>query len=172
MRNIKSGGARRALRMQRIERFLERRWIRHFEPKCPTSHPPSSIHRLSALEERPAWETKRGVSFLSVLRMESLLRRTRPYGSRRSPSARYAGSGARVPRSMLRASMCDQSTSLSTMRESWRRLRHSSAIDVYGRYLSITESPKPHALGLSGFSQITFFALVWTSRRHQALGSL
>src|SRR6185295_17111981 len=50
-------------RMQRIERFLERRWIRHFEPKCPTSHPPSSIHRLSALEERPAWETKRGVSF-------------------------------------------------------------------------------------------------------------
>ena len=65
-----------------------------------------------------------------------------------------------------------QSTSRSTMRESWRRLRHSSAIEVNGRYLSITESPKPQALGLSGFSQITFLALACTSRRHQAFGSL
>jgi hypothetical protein len=65
-----------------------------------------------------------------------------------------------------------QRTSRSTIRESCFRFRHSSARSTYGRYLSITLSPKPQALGLSGFSQTTSFALLWMSRRHQARGSL
>ena len=39
----KRGGAEHTARIPPV--FMEWRWIRHFSPKCPTSHPPSSIHR-------------------------------------------------------------------------------------------------------------------------------
>src|SRR5262245_14347633 len=65
-----------------------------------------------------------------------------------------------------------QRTRRSTSRVSCLRLRHASAMSVYGRYLSITLSPKPQAPGDSGLIQMTFFALEWTSRRHHARGSL
>src|SRR5262245_4378801 len=37
----------------RGRRFLERRWMRHFGTKCPTSHPPSSVHRPPPCDAPP-----------------------------------------------------------------------------------------------------------------------
>ena len=144
----------------------ERRWIGHFLAKCPTSHPPNESTALHPYERLagppsgafPFWGSAPGTNGQNA---------SGPQSSRRHGGGTPAGGPPGAPR---RAP--SQSTIWSTIRESWRRLRHSSTTSQWPTYLSMTLSPKPQALGLSGFNHTTFLALLWMSRRHQSLASL
>ena len=117
---------------------------------CPNAPIPGQRARKHAHEPRAA-TTQNRTPLCQAPRAA-----TRP--ARARPARR--GAGARVAYSTSR------SIDLRELPQVPALLGHVQ----YGRYLSITLSPKPQALGLSGFSQTTFLALLWMSRRHQARG--